>query len=337
MKLTKLAAVLGLGLVSAAAQAGFIQAWNFQDDSIDFILRANGTGGFDLVTSGAVQKGDIFVGIFEMQTASATPPGVSLIPPGKELTGVSVIQLATDNPTTNPFWTFQPYSGGMNAILALIGAGAPTVVGGNPGGGAVAAMWLNTGGATYNSGDTNPAVTDRDLVLDAAHPTWGDTTNCTSFVDCLKEASLGDLFQVDGLWGTDTSDRNDPDNRWIAIANLIDFPGGVDYDTVKSGAKSTQFASFSARLSNLFNVVEPVLFQNAISGVHCPGATHANADNCVQVRVTGQILGGDGLNNGAVGRDDIDARKLVQVPEPATLGLLGLGLLGLGLLRRRQA
>lgn len=335
MKLKKLAAVLGLGLVSAAAQAGYIQAWDFQDDSIEFILREKTGGGFDIVTSGPVLKGDIFVAVFEMQSASANPPGVSLIPPGKELTGVSVIQLATDDPSANPIWTFLPYTGGMNAILSLVGH--PGVIGGNAGGGAVAAMWLNSGTPT-NTGNTNPAINDRDLVLDAGHSTYGDTTNCTSFMDCLTEASLGNLFQVDGLWGVDDTQLKDPDNRWRAIAMIDEFPpGGIDYGTVKSGAKTTQFASFSARLSNLWNTVEPVLFQESVSGVHCPGATHADADGCVQVRVTGQILGGAGLVNGAVGRNDIDARKLVQVPEPATLGLLGLGLLGLGLFRRRQA
>ena len=331
MKLKQLAAVIGLGLMgaTATAQAYTVQAWDFQDDSIDFILRVNPLSpiGFTVVTSGAPQLGDIFVAIYEFQSASASPPGVSLIPAGKELTGVSVIQLATADPSTTPIWSFLPYTGGMNSILAL--AGHPGVVGGNAGGGAVAAMWLNDVGP-----DSHTYVGDRNLILDAADPTYGDETNCNSLVDCLNQASLGSLFQVDGLWGVDPTDRYDPDNFWSSTALLT----GITYDDVKSGAKTTPFASITAGLSNLFNVVEPVVFQKIITGVHCAGATFAHDDDCVQVRMSGTILGGADLVNGAVGRDDIDARKLVAVavPEPATLGLLGLGLLGLGLLRRRQ-
>jgi hypothetical protein len=330
MKLKRLAAVIGLGLLGASATAQAYQAWDFQDDSIEFILRENPAGGFTTVTGGPAQKGDIFVAIFEFTTASATPPGVSLIPPGKELTGVSVIQLDTDNPLTTPFWSFKPYTGGMNSILSLIGSSAPSVVGGNAGGGAVAAMWLN---------DANPAnhapsfAGDRNLRLDAADPVYGNTTNCTSLVDCLQQASLGTLFQVDGLWGVDQADRNDPDNFWKGTILLA---GGGNYSTVKSGAKNTQFVSVAAGLSNLYNVVTPVLLQDIISGEPTGCGPLGALDNCVQATLTGQILGGAGLVNGAVGRNDIDGRKLVAVPEPATLGLLGLGLLGLGLLRRRQ-
>lgn len=333
MQLKKLTLALAVGAVSLSAQADLVQIWSFQDDSIDFILRETPTG-LSLVTGGSVQPGDIFVSVFEMPTASALPyplgsgPGSSLIPPGQELTGVSVVQLVTSNPASTSPWIFQPYTGGMNAVLALMGTGAPTVVGGNAGGGAVAAMWLN--GTT--NGDT-PGTADRNLILDASHPTYGPTTNCTNLTDCLREASWGQLFQVDGFWGDNPSDRYDPDNFWVASP----FPfGGTnpDYDTVKSGASSTNFASFQAGLSNLYNIVEPVFWQNIITGTLCAGG-YTGGDGCVQMRVSGTILGGAGLNNGAVARDDIDASKLV--PEPATLGLLGLGLLGLGLLRRRQA
>lgn len=345
MKLKRIAAIIGLGLLgtTVTAQAYDVQLWQFQDDSIDFVLRVDEQGnlGIPPVTSGLPQIGDILVSVFEMPSASATPPGVSLIPPGKELTGVAVIQLAgtydpfninlPNDPTLNPYWVFQPYAGGMNSVLSLIGAGAPSVVGGNPGGGAMAAMWLNNSPPGYPGKD--PGLTDRNLVLDAADPVYGQTTNCTSLADCLKEASIGTLFQVDGMWGVDVNDRFDPDNFWKSEASTA-FTPPITYDQVKSGAADTRFAMMSAGLSNLYNIAEPVLFKDINNGTHCVGATHGDDDDCVQVRMTGDILGGAGLVNGAIARDDIDASKLV--PEPTTLGLLGLGLLGLGLMRRRQ-
>lgn len=348
MKLKRIAAVIGLGLLgtTVTAQAYAVPLWIFQDDSIDFVLRDDGQGNFVTppVTSGQPLIGDILVSVFEMPSASATPPGVSLIPPGKELTGVAVIQLADTydpwgiglpkNPALNPYWVFQPYTGGMNSVLSLIGAGAPSVVGGNVGGGAMAAMWLNN--SPSGSAGKNPGLTDRNLVLDAADPDYGLTTNCSSLADCLKEASMGTLFQVDGMWGVDKNDRSDPDNYWKSQA-LAAFTPPITYDQVKYGAADTRFAVMAAGMSNLYNIADPapVFFKDIQSGTHCVGATHADYDNCVQVTMSGDILGGAGLVNGAIARDDIDASKLV--PEPATLGLLGLGLLGLGLMRRRQS
>jgi hypothetical protein len=345
MKSKQLAAALGIGLLgtTAAAFADNYSVWRFQDDSIDFIVRWDQQAQqYQQVTSGAVQLGDIFVGIFEMPSASAflngQNPGASLIPAGQELTGVSAVQLAatsTGGDPSNPGsgdWYFAPVTGGMNSIMALAGVNAPTVNGGNAGGGAVAAMWLNNRGAN----DPNVAG-DRNMILDAADPTYGSTTNCTSLADCLDQASLGTLFQVDGLWGDDVTDRNDPNNFWLSEPSGLFGAGPITYDTVHGAAANTRAGTFTAALSNLYNVDEPVfwhhLFTENLCGVNGnPGYVN---DGCVQVTITGDILGGTGLQNGAVARDDIDAHKLV-VPEPATLGLLGLGLLGLGLSRRRK-
>jgi hypothetical protein len=312
MKLKNLTAAIGISVgLSCIAGVSNASLLAFEDDDIDFHLRADGQGDLQL-ESGAFAVGDVLAAVFEIPVY--TIDGANAIPTGLELTGVSAIQIASLGAGGAGSASFNPYSGGLNEVLGLGTSGA-SVADGGAGGGAMIAMWLN---------GTSGAAGDRDLDLNRAS---NPATNCTSLSDCITQASLGSLFQVDGFAG-------DPDELWTS-GGIIPA-GAFDSSIVAGIANTTIVAGFNAKISNFFQDGFDIAFQDALTGASCGSDLGYVADGCVQFSVSGTISGGVGLSNGAFAHSDFDADK-ITVPEPGSLSLLGLSLIGLGYASRKQS
>jgi len=312
-KLKPILAALGMGL-ALAFTTGPVSAgvtWfpypnitAFQDDDLDFLYGDDGDN--------ILEVGESLIAIFEItETFGVFGGGPAAIAPD-ELTGIAAITLSAIvnlnggvGGALNDF-VFAPYAGGLNAILALGGAGplpdgadADAISDGDPTSGsqAIAAMWLDS--------TPNLAVVG--------------TISCTTLAQCIAQASDGNLFQVDGFAG-------DTDEFWVAL----DAQG--DTSVVLAGNASSKFGTVNYALSTLFNSDGAVIPQTC-TFAGCVG------DQLIDMIGSGDILGGQGLpasliTDGLRARSDFDFQK--TIPEPATLALLGLGLLGMGASLRKK-
>lgn len=165
MKLKKIASAialgLGLGATGAPAYAGVLHA--FEDDDLEWVLRPDGLGGYTEITSGNLGVGDVLYATFEIPTYEKN--GINAIPVGKELTGVTAIEVASVN---GGAFTFKPWA----TFEGMVGTGA------------MVAMWMN----------------DLSTNVDLIGANSGQLS-CSTRAACTAQVTDGDLYQVDGFLG----------------------------------------------------------------------------------------------------------------------------------------